>query len=512
MTVQNSLEHQGNFLTHPFAELLVEISRAGLSGSLRLSLEEKKSIVYFTGGFVVFAVSNARKHKLFEILQSSHPEQAAEITQKFANDLELLEYLRSDRSFSEADAASLLSRQLTEIVLDVLGWPNGDWRFDPLARARADVSAQIDLPTLLLEYARSLPDTFIADRFRSFTEIFAEVPENEISIDLRPAEAYILGRIQGTEHSVQDMITLSGVGESDVLRALYSLWMAGLLIRRDWNPAFSDIKIASIRSANLVLKKSAVNIIKKEPKKEERAAEPKAPEPTEPVISIDVYLKRVEGADSLYDLLGLPPDCSLSAVRKSYFSLAKQFHPDKFHRGDAGQLRRIESAFSNLAHAYETLKDPKSRELYDSKLRRERAERANREEAVSGRDANGGDLHSERASQEFEHGRDLLMNGDWEEATPFLARAAHFVPNNARFQAFYGKALSNDKNQQHKAVNAMQKAVSLDPQNAAFRMMLAEFLVKVNLLKRAEGELNRLLTMQPDHKEARSLLDSLSRK
>ena len=42
--------------------------------------------------------------------------------------------------------------------------------------------------------------------------------------------------------------------------------------------------------------------------------------------------------------------------------------------------------------------------------------------------------------------------------------------------------------------------------------MLAEFFIRVKLLKRAEGELKRLLSQFPDNKEARSLLDSLQPK
>jgi hypothetical protein len=42
--------------------------------------------------------------------------------------------------------------------------------------------------------------------------------------------------------------------------------------------------------------------------------------------------------------------------------------------------------------------------------------------------------------------------------------------------------------------------------------MLAEFFLKMKLVKRAEGELNRLLDIVPDHREARALLDSLVQK
>jgi predicted Zn-dependent protease len=58
----------------------------------------------------------------------------------------------------------------------------------------------------------------------------------------------------------------------------------------------------------------------------------------------------------------------------------------------------------------------------------------------------------------------------------------------------------------------MQAAIKLEPNNATYRLMLAEFFVNVKLVKRAEGELNRLLAIAPDNKEARVLLDSLKQK
>ena len=44
------------------------------------------------------------------------------------------------------------------------------------------------------------------------------------------------------------------------------------------------------------------------------------------------------------------------------------------------------------------------------------------------------------------------------------------------------------------------------------RLILAEFFIQVNLMKRAEGELNRLLAIFPSNREARALLDSIRAK
>jgi predicted Zn-dependent protease len=58
----------------------------------------------------------------------------------------------------------------------------------------------------------------------------------------------------------------------------------------------------------------------------------------------------------------------------------------------------------------------------------------------------------------------------------------------------------------------MQTALRLDPDNPTFRLMLAEFFIKHNLVKRAEGELTRLLAKFPSNREAQNLLQSLKAK
>ena len=53
------------------------------------------------------------------------------------------------------------------------------------------------------------------------------------------------------------------------------------------------------------------------------------------------------------------------------------------------------------------------------------------------------------------------------------------------------------------------RPVKIDPNNPKFRLMLAEFFIAMKLMKRAEGELNRLLAIFPSNREARELLASL---
>lgn len=76
-----------------------------------------------------------------------------------------------------------------------------------------------------------------------------------------------------------------------------------------------------------------------------------------------------------YEVLNLPLSASLDEIKKSYRHLAKCYHPDLC--GD----KNLHSRFKDIALAYQTLMDRKSRVLYNEKLLRiQFVTRAEREE------------------------------------------------------------------------------------------------------------------------------------
>ena len=516
MTPIKTLDLKGNFRTYPFAELIVEISQAKLSGSLRLACGEKKTVVYFRDGALVYGVSNAKALRLFTILLSRSIIEQKELANhpNFANDLELAASLQAKGTLTREAIEAANIDQIEAVMIDALSWPGGDWIFSPLARLRDDLVHEIKDFRVLADYARCVPLSVISQRFRSVQESFVVVPGREESLPLQTHEAFVRSRFGSSPMTIEELRLICGMPESGLLQALYVLWLGGVLVRRDWNAALSAAKIGEIRRAKMSLVRGAAKL---ELPQSETSEPPDSP-PIQPIeqappdpgidLPLDDYLDRVEKAETLYDVLSVGDQATVAEIKTRYFEMAKLFHPDRFHRESAVLLRRIQIAFTEIAHAYETLKNPDSRKTYDFKVRKEIEARAKRRAAGQPETAAtaGG---SEVAMESFELGMSNLADGDFAAAAGFLARAVHYNPQNALYHAYYGKALSADEKKRHKAESEMQSAVRLDPKNAKIRIMLAEFFIDMNMIKRAEGELKRFLEIAPDNKEAVNLLNSI---
>ena len=512
MTAINSLDLKGTIGAYAVAETILEIKTAGLSGSLRLERGEKKVIVYFYEGKAIYAVSNQRMYRVSEVL-ITHGFIDKEFVIKHAaikNDLQMAEAACSESRISAREIDHFISVLCEEVIKDSFTWQEGEWAFSPIVRLKSGLSYSIDLDRLLTEHARAVPAEVVTARLAGTDEFFG-LNESARQPDLEPQEAFLISRLDSGKLTLGQLLIVSGLSRNDALKSIYFLWMSGTLSRFDWNSVFSEEKIRALRSATFELKK--MTEATPAPIRHEREIPGKPPEPDDEELpdqadlSLDEALTRIESGWNYYQILGIEPSAKMGVIRKSYVRLAKLLHPDRYRSEPPDRLRRIEKAFTEVAQAHETLKTHDGRQSYDIKMRE-----LEREQARAADPAAGGSKQQDHAAAEFERGFALQLNGDLEAAVQHLARAVHYSPNVARYHAYYGKALSSDESQRHKAQNELLAAIQLEPQNAAFRLLLAEFYIRYKLLKRAEGELTRLLETSPNNREAITLLDSLRAK
>src|SRR5688572_3044048 len=273
MTPQNSLDLKGDFRSHPFAELLVEIVHAKLSGSLRLAHAKRKAIIYFRDGHVVYAVSNAREQRLFSVLLSRNKINQKTLSQftDLANDIDLAAGLEEKKVFTKEEVAEFVTIQIESIIIDVLTWPAGEWLFSPLTRLREDLVYKTDVYKVLINYARCLLSQDVYNRFRSVQEAFYREPNPRTLAVLQPHEKYALDCFGSSQLTIQELRPLCSLPETALLQSLYVLWLGGLLVRRDWNAAFSATKLGEILTARVSLVKEAPKVVKEviEPSRQE---------------------------------------------------------------------------------------------------------------------------------------------------------------------------------------------------------------------------------------------------
>ncbi len=541
---QQGIEHSGRFDQYPLAELIRETRAAGLSGAFRLTRERVKSVIYFDSGELIFAVSNIRRHRLVECLQQWNvvSAEAMQNIDMSASDVQVGAALVASGALTEESLGELFSRQVADVLRPLYLWTDGSWSFDPRVRLAEDVRATVSVEELAIESARRLPPEFVSGRFCNANETIAVAPQMPADVELQPVEGFVLSRIDPGGMSFKDLIAVSGLPEAETLRALYALSLGGFVTRNMWPTVFSEDKIARFQSANAAAKKAeqeagAGEAKASKPRPAASTSPPaKAPavsEPTQEELDrreLEDFFSRLRQAEDYYDILGVTRNTESDAVKRAYHGLARRFHPDRFHQDSGSDLHtQLQTAFARIAQAYETLKDEQSRASYNLRLEGlRRARKAGLIETPQKRDgrstgqsaspprkpdrpasASTSSETNDEAEKSFQRGLAALKAGNESLALSFLGDAARRAPKHARYRAHYGQALAANGQSKHQAEAELKAAISLDADNASFRVMLAEFYFEMGMRRRAEAEAQRALVADAHNADAQRLIESL---
>jgi curved DNA-binding protein CbpA len=521
----------GHLNEHPLGELIREISDARLSGALRLARERVRGVVYFADGRVVSALTNLRAFSLVEVLRrggAAGAERLAEVAPDGGSGEEAGAALVRAGLIDAAGLSKWRARQSAEVLRALLAWADGEWAFDPRVRLAADAHAPLDTSQLLVESARALPAVEAARRMSDAEDTLSPAPADSIpeGVQLLPVEAFVLSRVGGATR-LSELLAVSGLPEAETLGVAYTLALGGLLARERWPRVFKDElpRAAATHAAAEAVPRTAAP---PEPAPESAPApEPAAePQPSDDPRTLIEELFELSRKPTHYEVLGVARSVRPDEIKRAYYSLAKRLHPDHFRRGTDEPIRQqIDASFAKVTQAYEVLKDARLRAAYDMKLPPQGGEPGQRVAAGGGfRVERAGGAHDgpspalskesaqlARAEEIFQQGLAALQKNDVAQARRCLGEAALLVPRQARYRAYYGRALARDKSARRQSEAELQAAIMLDERNPSYHVMLAELYQEHGLRRRAEGELERALRLDPAHAAARRLLEQLRR-
>ena len=488
----------------PLIELIREISAKKISGKLQLQRDKLKVVVYFQSGEVTFSACNLPSLRLgsYFVKQNLISDDDLRYLGRKTGDFDLARTLVSEKKVSQEQVKQLQSKQVRDILLVALLWTDGTWAFDNRAHLNEEIEFKIDVTSLLLETLRSLPATFISSRYRNLTELFSPVADPPNVGNLSSVEIFVFSRIENPT-TLSDLVTISGLPEEDVQRAVYSLAVAGLIKRQNWKHGFRDVVV--------------------EPEVEPVAPPVVEPEPEVKKLpdDLETFLHRLVGATNHYEVLNAPPNASAADLKNAYYDLARSYHPDLFRSASASLLARIESAFARITQAYDTLRDPGLRASYDSKLDSQAraaklaqsAPKGVSEDSFAGpRDEQTNEATltpQQRAEMQFKEGFAALELGQRNVALGLLGSAARTFKDEPRYRAYFGRCLAMHESTRRLAEAELQAALRLDPNNPEYRMMLAELYRDLGFIVRARSEAERAVAADQNNRKARELLKSL---
>ncbi len=285
------------------------------------------------------------------------------------------------------------------------------------------------------------------------------------SATLSPAEGFVLSRIDG-QTPWSALRQIGGIAPADV---------DGILER--WaKEGWIEVEAPGCPA-------------KVEPVEAAPAAESGPGPQPDPSIDLSVELQlrifdyEAKLESSYHEILGVPRAAEGRDIKRAYFRLSKEFHPDRYFRRDIGDFGpRLDRIFKKVAEAYELLSDPTTRKEIEMSLGPEPAPAAPEQGAYSG---GGG---KEKIAPDKPATKQIRVPTRMENLQRLRSRFK--MPKKVRaerqFKArqFYQTArVAVHEKRWLEAAASMRLAIAFDPWNSEYKSAFAEIQADVHRMR-----------------------------
>jgi molecular chaperone DnaJ len=198
---------------------------------------------------------------------------------------------------------------------------------------------------------------------------------------------------------------------------------------------------------------------------------------------------------TLYDTLGVNQDASEEDIRVAFRGLTRKFHPDRF---SGEQREKAEERFQTITEAFNVLSRPESRETYDKGLA-----------ASGGSSTSKGADPRELSKRLAAKGAEEFRAGNLQQALEHLKMAIDHHEDNSRAHYFYGVALSRIGGRERDGLRHLERASSLEPNNATMKAEAAAVSLAVGMTSRASRLAEEAIALDPTQRKAAAVLQKL---
>jgi curved DNA-binding protein CbpA len=439
----------GSLAATPLPQVLRRIFLGGLKGTLRLARRDETRNMFFEKGELRNATSSREGQKIGAFLKRrgwiTDKDLAWALETVTRQGRARLGKILIDRGLvTRAVLDAEMKRLVEEIVFSTFEWEEGEFRFEPAAGILdPDVALSLSTAAAIVEGIRRLPESDVfRQRLGDGKQVLA-LAGDPLSryqyLSLTPQEAYLLSRVDGLV-DLDALLKLGGASRAAAAKTLYALLSCG---------------IAQWRSEGSVPVSTAV------PDRLNVEVSPQAdlPSPAYAEMVRSTY-RRVDWLTH-YELLGIGSEATLEEIRTAYFEKSRAFHPDLRHRPDLFDCQKeLETVFTRLRNAFETLSDDRQRAEYDAKVKAP-ADLALEPLAEPG-------ARAEIAARSYARARQLIAEKDFHPAVEMLREAIRSVPNNAEYRYCLAQVELQNVNWVDKGLANLMEAARLEPKRQQY--------------------------------------------
>jgi len=460
----------GRLKNFPVADILIDLQGSEKNGILIFSNGPATKKIYIRTGDIVYATSNTAEDGLIETvlragkITSDQYRQLYDISQKKGKtpDAMLVElgYLKPE------DLIWSVKKQVEEIIFSIFRWEDGSFAFFESPRL-SDKVIPLKLSTANIIYrgVKGIQNiAFVTTCLPPMNTVLRSSADpldlfQDLSIDT--ADNDILSLVDG-KHTLQEILSLSPLDHFQAMVTLFAL--------------------LSTRILDISMQKSDQEGIDEDLFKE---SSPKI----DPAFieKVDSLYSRLSGIDP-YSLLGIEKQATPDAIRKAYYTAAKEYHPDKHLQLPSVDLKnKLNAIFYRLTEVYRTLSNPQTRALYDGKL-------SVASPAVQ-------QNTTELAKTRREQGEEALKRGAYAEARELFGQAIYLDDSVAAYYFLLGQVLLHE-HKFREAGKMLNQALTLDPFNADYLSELGHAYLRLGFHLRAKSAFEKAIKYDPRNARA----------
>ncbi len=198
-----------------------------------------------------------------------------------------------------------------------------------------------------------------------------------------------------------------------------------------------------------------------------------------------IIMRRRASRVDYFTLFGVEPDAGRRELKRAYFRLSKEFHPDRYYRRDTGPFGPwLAEIFATVNDAFEVLSNQKSRRRYKASLTGEHRVR-------------GSQTMDEYADDLFDRACNTETGGDLDQALRLFAAAIR-IDARSRYLARAARC-ATAAGALDIAEEYASKAAELEPWSPSVARILADVYRAAGKLERAEATLLHALGLKSEN-------------